>query len=106
MPTRRDKDRMKTLVIDVGGTHVKALATGHKKPIKIPSGPMMTARRMVGAARKATAGWEYDAVSIGYPGPGVRGQPVSELHNFGAGWVGFKFRKAFGRPVKVPNDAA
>jgi len=106
MPTRRDKDRMKTLVIDVGGTHVKALATGHKKPIEIPSGPMMTARRMVGAVRKATAGWEYDAVSIGYPGPVVHGQPVSEPHNLGPGWVGFNFRKAFGRPVKVLNDAA
>jgi predicted NBD/HSP70 family sugar kinase len=94
------------LVVDVGGTHVKVLATGHTTPIKIDSGPTMTAREMVRAVRKATAGWRYAAVSIGYPGPVLHGKPVSEPHNLGGGWVGFDFKKAFGCPVRVINDAA
>jgi len=97
---------MKILVIDVGGTHVKVLATGHRKPIKIPSGPTMTAKKMVELVRKPTAGWKYDVVSIGYPGPVVHGMPVAEPHNLGPGWIGFDFAKAFGRPAKVINDAA
>jgi predicted NBD/HSP70 family sugar kinase len=92
---------VKILVIDVGGTHVKALASGHKRPLEIPSGPEMTAKKMVAAVRQATAGWKYDAVSIGYPGPVLHGRPVSEPHNLGRGWIGFDFRKAFDRPVKI-----
>jgi polyphosphate glucokinase len=96
----------KILVIDVGGTHVKVLATGQKEPLKIPSGPDMTAGKMVSAVRAATKDLNYDGVSIGYPGPVVHGHPRSEPHNLGGGWVGFDFRKAFGRPVKIVNDAA
>ena len=96
----------KVLVIDIGGTHVKLLATGQKVPIKIPSGPELTPRRMVTLVRRATAKWKYSAVSIGYPGPVLHGKPVSEPHNLAPGWVGFDFRKAFGRPVKLMNDAA
>ena len=66
----------------------------------------MTAKKMVRLARRATSDWQYDAVSIGYPGPVVHGKPVSDPHNLGTGWVGFNFRRAFGRPVKVINDAA
>jgi FMN phosphatase YigB (HAD superfamily) len=94
------------LIIDVGGTHVKVLVTGRTTPVEIPSGPDMTARKMVVAIRKATADWNYDAVSIGYPGPVLHGSPVSEPHNLGSGWVGFDFSKAFARPVKIINDAA
>ncbi len=94
------------LVIDVGGTHVKALATGKKSPIKIPSGPKMTPEKMVKEVRKATSDWQYSCVSIGYPGPVIHGHPLSEPHNLGSGWVGFDFKKAFGCPVKVINDAA
>jgi len=98
---------VRILVIDVGGTHVKVLATGHSKWVEIPSGPKMTPAKMVAAVRAATAGWKYDAVSIGYPGPVVHGRLLSEPHNLGHGWVGFDFKKAFGRrPVKVINDAA
>jgi polyphosphate glucokinase len=97
---------MKILVIDVGGSQIKVLATGRKTPVKIPSGPDMTARTMVRRVRKAVAGWRYDAISIGYPGAVVHGRPVSEPHNLGGGWVGFNFMKAFGRPVRVINDAA
>ena len=97
---------MRILVIDVGGTHVKLMATGHEKPIKIPSGPHMTATKMVRLVRKAVAEWAYDAVSIGYPGPVLHGKPVAEPRHLGGGWVGFDFRRAFGCPVKVINDAA
>jgi predicted NBD/HSP70 family sugar kinase len=94
------------LVIDVGGTHVKVLATGHKKRVEIPSGPKMTPARMVTAVKAATADWKYDAVSIGYPGAVVHGRPIIEPCHLGSGWVGFNFKKAFGRPVKIVNDAA
>ena len=97
---------MNVLVIDVGGTNIKVLATGQKVPAKIPSGPEMTARGMAADVRKATVGWKYDAVSIGYPGPVLHNQPVIEPHNLARGWVGFNFKKAFGRPVKLVNDAA
>ena len=97
---------MKILVIDVGGTHIKVTATGRRTRVKIPSGPKMSARQMVAGVCAATAGWKYDAVSIGYPGPVLHDQPVREPFNLGGGWVGFDFKKAFGRPVKIINDAA
>ena len=99
-------DHEKILVIDVGGTHVKVLATGQKEPVKIPSGPTMTAKKMVKKVREATKDWNYSAVSIGYPGPVVHGRPLTNPHNLGGGWVGFDFGKAFGHPVKMVNDAA
>jgi len=97
---------VKILVIDVGGTNVKVLATGHKKRVEIPSGPKMTPAKMVAAVRAATVGWKYDAVSIGYPGAVVHGRPIIEPRHLGSGWVGFDFKKALGRPVKIVNDAA
>ena len=97
---------MKILVIDVGGTHVKILATGQREHRKADSGPTMTARRMVSVVKSSSAGWSYDHVTIGYPGPVLHGHPVVEPRNLGGGWVGFDFRRAFGRPVKMINDAA
>jgi polyphosphate glucokinase len=97
---------MNILAIDVGGTHVKVLATGRRKPLEIPSGPKMTAQQMVRDVREGTKGWRYSRVSIGYPGPVLHGKPVSEPNNLGGGWVGFDFAKAFGCPVRVINDAA
>ena len=97
---------MRILVIDVGGTHVKVLATGHQQRVEIPSGPKMTPAKMVSAVRASTVGWEYDAVSIGYPGAVVHGRPIIEPRHLGSGWLGFDFTKAFGRPVKIVNDAA
>lgn len=96
----------KTLVIDVGGSNIKLLITGRKVPLKIPSGPTMTARKMVKLVKQAVADWKFDRVSMGYPGPVINGHPLSEPHNLGGGWVGFKFRNAFGRPIKIINDAA
>jgi polyphosphate glucokinase len=103
---KKPKQELRVLAIDVGGTHVKLLAAGHRTPIKIDSGPKMTAKQMVRDILRAVAGWKYDVVSIGYPGPVLHGRPVIEPHNLGDGWVGFDFRKAFHRPVKVINDAA
>jgi polyphosphate glucokinase len=92
---------MKILVIDVGGTNIKIIATGRRTRVKIPSGPKMSARQMVAAVCAATAGWKYDAVSIGCPGPVVQGRVTVEPVNLGGGWVGFDFKKEFGRPVKA-----
>jgi polyphosphate glucokinase len=99
---------MKVLVIDVGGTHVKLLATGQKQKLEFPSGPQMTARKMVALVKKAVkaAGWKYEVISMGYPGPVLHHRPMLEPHNLGKGWVKFDFRKAFGRPIKIMNDAA
>jgi len=96
---------MKVLVIDVGGTNIK-VSVGGNEPIKVPSGPDMTAARMAAAVKKAVQGMRYDAVSIGYPGPVVNGKPADEPKNLGAGWVRFDYKKAFGKPVRVVNDAA
>jgi polyphosphate glucokinase len=97
---------MTVLTIDIGGSHVKALASGRRTPVKFPSGPTMTPKAMVRLVREAVVGWDYAAVSIGYPGAVMGGKPVSEPRHLGHGWVGFNFAKAFGRPVKIINDAA
>jgi polyphosphate glucokinase len=94
------------LVVDVGGTSVKILATGESQHRSFPSGPTLTPRQMVSETKKLSRDWRYDVVSIGYPGPVVHGQPIAEPHNLGRGWVGFDFAAAFGHPVKVINDAA
>jgi polyphosphate glucokinase len=97
---------MNVLVVDVGGTHVKILATGQKEPREFESGPTLTAKQMVSQVRKLASNWSYDVVSIGYPGPVLHGRPMSDPHNLARGWVGFDFEKAFRHPVKVVNDAA
>jgi predicted NBD/HSP70 family sugar kinase len=97
---------MKVLVIDIGGTFVKILATGQKEPQSFPSGPSMTPRLMVAGVRKLAKDWEYDVVSIGYPGPVVNDRIVREPNNLGPGWARFDFKAAFKCPVKVINDAA
>jgi polyphosphate glucokinase len=66
----------------------------------------MTAKQMVRRVQEAVSDWPYDVVSIAYPGAVLHGRPISEPRNLGSGWVGFNFRRAFGHPVKVINDAA
>jgi len=97
---------MNVLVIDVGGTHVKMLASGQHERREFPSGPTLTAKQMVAGVKKNTTDWKYEVLSIGFPGPVLRDHPVVEPHNLGTGWVGFDFRFAFKRPVKLVNDAA
>lgn len=104
--TSNKKQPKKILVVDVGGTHVKVRVTGQRQERRIASGKSMTAARMVRDVKRMTQDWEYDVVSIGFPGPVIHGHPVHEPHNLGGGWVGFDFGKAFKRPVKVINDAA
>jgi polyphosphate glucokinase len=96
----------KVLVVDVGGTSVKILATGQTEHRSFPSGPTMTPRQMVSGVKKLARDWSYDVMSIGYPGPILRGRPIAEPHNLGPGWVGFDFAGACGCPVKMINDAA
>jgi polyphosphate glucokinase len=100
------RETVNVLVVDVGGTNVKVLASGQTTPLKIPSGPELTAADMVAAVKRSAADWNYDVVSIGYPGPVVHGRPFHDPYNLGSGWVAFDYAKEFGRPVKVINDAA
>jgi len=97
---------LRILTIDVGGTKVKVLSNQHHEPRKVASGPTMTAAQMVAAVQKLAADWSYDVISIGFPGPVLDGKPLAEPKNLGAGWVGFDFAKAFGKPVRIVNDAA
>lgn len=97
---------MNVLVIDIGGTSVKILASGQTEPRRFLSGPAMTPARMVSGIKELAADWAYDVVSIGYPGLIQHGRIVSEPHNLAPKWVGFDFEAAFGCPVKLINDAA
>ncbi|HEY6305025.1 MAG TPA: ROK family protein [Candidatus Angelobacter sp.] len=97
---------MNVLAIDVGGTNVKILVSGQADPRKFPSGRTLTPARMVSQVKKLAADWEYDVVSIGYPGRVHHGRPTTEPRNLAKGWMGFNFAGAFKRPVKIMNDAA
>jgi len=99
-------NRRNVLVVDVGGTSVKVLATGQDEPRKFPSGRKMKPEQMVSGVKEIVGDWKYDVVTIGYPGLVLRGGPAKEPHNLAPGWVGFDFKSAFGCPVKILNDAA
>jgi polyphosphate glucokinase len=100
------KNSVKVLVVDVGGTHVKILATSQKQSREFPSGAGLTAKQMVAGVKKLAKDWKYGAVSIGYPGPGATNRPLTGPYNLVPGWAGFDFEAAFKCPVKVVNDAA
>ncbi len=97
---------MNVLVIDVGGTNVKLAATGVEETRKLPSGPELTPQQMVQNVQEATRDWDYEAISIGIPAPVIRGKILAEPFNLGSGWADFDFSAAFGKPVKIMNDAA
>lgn len=94
------------LVIDLGGTKLKVLATGETEPRKAESGPEMSPVKMVEAVKELAKGWHYDGVSLGYPGLVGSAGPRSEAGNLAPGWVGFDFAAAFKMPVRILNDAA
>ncbi len=94
------------LVLDVGGSHVKLRVSERGPPKKFVSGPKMSAAAMVKGVSKFFAADEYDSVSMGYPGMVIRGRIAAEPFNLGKGWLGFDFEKAFGKPVRIINDAA
>jgi polyphosphate glucokinase len=103
MPNRLKR---RVLAIDVGGSHVKTRISGRREVRLFDSGPTLTPRLMVSRVLKLNSDLKYDVVSIGYPGVVVHGKIVTEPYNLGRGWVGFDFRKAFGRPTLLMNDAA
>jgi polyphosphate glucokinase len=98
--------KLKILVVDIGGSHVKCKATGRRNGVVFASGPKMTPGEMTKKLSKITAGWSFNAVSIGYPGVVSNGKIAREPNNLAAGWVGFDFGAEFHRAVKVINDAA
>lgn len=96
---------MQVLVIDVGGSHVKLFATSAGEPRGFASHSGLTAQAMVEQTLAATRDWEYEAVSLGIPGAiGPKG-PKAEPGNLGTGWVDFDYAAAFGKPVRIANDA-
>jgi len=97
---------MNVLVIDVGGTHVKLLATGRRTAVKFDSGAHLTPAVMVRETLAATKDWRYDAIAIGYPGPVANGRPLADPYNLGRGWRRFDFARGLGKPVRIVNDAA
>jgi polyphosphate glucokinase len=97
---------VRVLVVDGGGTNVKMLASGEREWRRFPSGPGLTASAMVSHVKRATADWEYDVISLGYPGPVVFGRVIGDPPNLARGWINFDFPRAFARPVNIVNDAA
>ena len=95
----------KILVIDVGGSHVKLMISRAKKR-KFKSGPQLTPREMVAEIGPLVSDWKFDAIAIGFPSPVREGRIVSEPKHLGKGWVGFDFEKAFGKPIRIINDAS
>jgi polyphosphate glucokinase len=102
----KPKRNLRVLAIDVGGSHVKVRVSNRRDVRQFESGPTMTPGRMAAGVHKLVGDWKYDVVSIGYPGIVIHRKIVTEPHNLGGGWVGFDFRRAFGRPTRVINDAA
>ena len=98
-------DDRTVLAVDVGGTHVKVLASNEDTMRRFVSGPRLTAKQMVAGVLAVAEGWSYDVVSIGIPAPVHGDRVVNEPANLGKGWVGFDFAGAFGKPTKVVNDA-
>ena len=97
---------MNVLVIDIGGTNVKVLASGEETSRRVPSGRTLTPQRMVSQVKRLVGDWSYDVLSIGYPGAVRAGRISADPRNLGPGWVGFDLQRAFGRPVRIMNDAA
>lgn len=97
---------MKVLMMDVGGTNVKLMASGHEGFRKVPSGRALTAAKMVKGVLEVTKDWEYEAISLGFPGLVREGRIARNPLNLGGGWVDFDFEKAFKKPVRIINDAA
>ena len=97
---------MNILVLDIGGTNVKARCTGQDVVTRFRTGPGYGPRELVRDLAGAAADWDYEGVTIGFPAPVVGGRLPCEPQNLGPGWVGFDFAAALGRPVRLINDAA
>src|SRR5579862_8779949 len=99
-------DERTVLAVDVGGSHVKVLASNEQEKRRFESGPKLTAKQMVDGVLRIVDGWSYDVVSVGIPAPVRRNHVISEPVNLGKGWVDFDYEAAFGKPTRVVNDAA
>jgi polyphosphate glucokinase len=97
--------KKKILVIDIGGSNVKLMMSRHEKR-KFKSGPNLTPRRIVAETKPLVSDWKFNAISIGFPAPVRDGRILSEPKHLGKGWVRFDFEKAFGKPIRIINDAA
>jgi hypothetical protein len=103
-----DKDErafMDVLAIDVGGSHVKFASNTRRGRGAFDSTRRLTASTFARRVREKVRGWRFDVVSIGYPGIVGPDGPMKDPGNLGRGWVGFDFEAAFGKPVRVVNDA-
>ncbi|MBK7595288.1 MAG: ROK family protein [Gemmatimonadetes bacterium] len=105
IPTVPEVSPRSVLVVDIGGTHVKILVSGKRKCRSADSGPLLTPEGVVAMVQELAGDWQYDAISIGYPGPVAEDRPTLDPKNLGPGWRDFDFAAAFERPVKVVNDA-
>ena len=101
-----EKNKKKILVIDIGGSNVKILATGAEERIKIPSGSDFSPEQMVDLVKENASEWEYDMITMGFPGVVKNNSIISEPVNLGTGWSEFDFHSAFNMPLKIINDAA
>jgi predicted NBD/HSP70 family sugar kinase len=97
---------MVVLAVDIGGSHVKARRSDHDEVRRFKSGKRLSAQRMIDKLLPLVADWQFEVVSVGIPAQVHANRVVHEPVNLGAGWTGFDFEAAFGRPTKVVNDAA
>jgi polyphosphate glucokinase len=93
-------------MIDVGGTNVKMMASGHEGFRKFPSGRELTAAKMAKQVVEVTKDWEYEAISLGFPGLVREGRISRNPLNLSGGWLNYDFKKALKKPVRIINDAA
>ena len=94
-------ESLRILAIDIGGTHVKVKCNTGDEVRRVESGAVMTADRFVAAVKEMTRDWQFDVISMGYPGTVLHDKIVREPRNLGPGWVKFDFEQAFGKPVKI-----
>jgi polyphosphate glucokinase len=96
---------MRVLVVDVGGSNIKLGATGADEHRRLTSGRHLTPQGLVNRVTAAVRDWRYDVISLGVPGAVGHHGPQKDPGNLAEGWVGFDFNAAFGKPVRVVNDA-
>jgi polyphosphate glucokinase len=101
-----DIPRPRVLVVDVGGSHVKLMVSGDGERTRTKSGKEFTPQQFLEFVEKDTRGWDYDVISVGIPAPVRNNCPIAEPAHLGKGWVDFDFEKAWGKPVRMVNDAA
>ena len=92
------------LTVDVGGSHVK-LSIRKDDARRFASHKGLTPTALVEQVRTHTDDWSYDVISLGFPGMAGPDGPEGEPGNLGEGWIGFDFERAFGKPVRLVNDA-